>query len=123
MAAKKEIGFRVGGPKGLFFRLISSDKFKQGDVPLIEAVTGKDWEAFRKLVKKHGLDHALVLQGFFAVALQRARDASLEDVVEFIHDLPLGEGIVLEVPDPPKQKEGDEADPTPPADETENSET
>lgn len=115
MAAQKKIteaGFRVSG--GLFFPLIPVDKFKQGDVALVEAVTGKPWLKWIGLLKQHGLAHDLTKQGFLAVAIQRVRDADVEDVVEFIHGLPLFDGIVLEVPEDKKP----EADPTPPDGET-----
>jgi hypothetical protein len=110
MAAKKvtEAGFRITG--GLFFPLIPVDKFKQGDVALIEAVTGTAWDKWLRLLKKDGLSHALTKQGFLAVAIQRARDASVDDVVEFVNDLPLVDGITLEVPEDPQAK--DEAGPT-----------
>lgn len=121
-AAPKQPGFRIGGANGLFFPLVSSDDFKQGDIALIEEITGKDWLKWLRLLKQHGLSHDLTKQGFFAVAVQRARDATREDVVEFINDLPLLDGITLEFPPAEKKPEG-EAGPTPPKDETGNSET
>lgn len=110
-AAPKEAGFRIGGANGLFFPLVASDKFKQGDIALIAAITGMDWLKWLKLLNQHGLAHEATKQGFLAVAIQRARDATREDVVEFINDLPLIDGIVLEFPEP-KVKDGDEG-PTP----------
>jgi hypothetical protein len=126
MAAKtekpKEAGFRIGGigDKGLFFPLVPNEKWKQGDIALVEAVTGKDWDAWIRLLNKHGLAHASTKIGYFAVSLQRARDASVEDVVEFINELPLMDGIVLEFPDAPKEAE---EGPTKEDDVTEASET
>ena len=123
MAAKakpKETGFRIGGENGLFFPLIPNEKWKQGDIALIEAVTGKDWNAWIRLLNKHGLSHASTKLGYFAVSLQRARDAAVEEVVEFINELPLIDGILLEFPDAPKDAE---EGPTPPVAETEASET
>jgi hypothetical protein len=95
----------------LKFPLISSDRFKQGDVKLIAAVTGMEWDAWCKLLAKHGLLHAPVTQGFFAVALQRARNMTLEEVEQFIDDLPLIDGIKLVFP----KTEGDALPPAPAA--------
>lgn len=123
MAAKsdkpKEAGFRirqVTGEKGLFFPFIKNEDWKQGDPQLIEAVTGKDWEAFVRLVKKHGLGHVLAKQGYLAVAVQRKLGADVDGVVEFIKELPLMDGIELEWPDD-APKDGEEG-PTKPDDET-----
>lgn len=115
MAAKKvtEAGFRITG--GIFYPLIPVDKFKQGDVALIEAVTGKPWLKWIGLLKQHGLAHELTKQGFLAVAIQRVRDSDVDDVVDFVRDLPLVNGITLEIPEDKSEK-----DPTPPGDETES---
>jgi hypothetical protein len=101
MAAKRkgQPYFEVGRAK---FPLIQSDQFKQSDVKLIAAVTGMEWLDWCKLLAKHSLSHARVMQGFFAVAVQRARQATLEEVEAFIDDLPLVDGIKFVVPDPPK---------------------
>lgn len=117
----KEAGFRVGGlgDAGLFFPIVPNEKWKQGDIPLIEAVTGKDWNDWIDILNEHGLSHASAKQGYLAVSVQRARDASLDQVAKFIRELPLMEGIVLEFPDAPE----DEAGPTPPAVETGDSAT
>ena len=101
----------------LFFPLIQSDKFRQGDIRLIVAVTGVEWEAWLKLVKKGGLDHAQARLGFFAVAVQRARDLDDEQVVAFIDDLPLVGGVELVFP-PAKDSEGEQS--SPPDDGTES---
>lgn len=101
-AAKKAAArpfFEVGRAK---FPLVSSEHFRQGDVKLIEAVTGKDWLDWCKLLQKNGLEHASVAQGFFAVALQRARQLTVEEVEAFIDDLPLLDGIRLQFPATPK---------------------
>jgi len=118
--APKEAGFRIGGPTGMFFPIIPADKFKQGDVALIQEITGTDWLKWLKLLGKHGLNHDLTKQGFLAVALQRARDATREEVVEFINELPLLDGIVLEIPADKKPKKGDDEGPTEPVAETES---
>jgi hypothetical protein len=97
----------------MFFPLIPADKFKQGDIALIQEITGMDWLKWLKLLNQHGLAHDLTKLGFFAVALQRARGAAKEEVVDFVNDLPLIDGVVLEVPADKKAKKGDE-DPTPP---------
>lgn len=109
MAAPKRKGqpyFEVGRVK---FPLISSDQFKKADVRLIEAITGCDWKKWCKLLAAHGLEHEHTIQGFFAVAVQRARKATHDEVQEFIDDLPLIDGVKLVIPDAPK--EGDAVPP------------
>jgi hypothetical protein len=91
--------FEVGRTK---FPLIRAEQFKQLDVRLITSVTGCAWDEWCKLLTKHGLLHAQVTQGFFAVAVQRARQATIEEVEAFIDDLPLVNGIRFVLPDPPK---------------------
>jgi hypothetical protein len=91
--------FEVGKQK---IPLIPFEHFKQGDVKLVEAVTGKDWFEWVKLAGTHAFSHPHVVQGFFAVAVQRARQATVEEVEAFIADLPLSAGIKLVFPEAAK---------------------
>jgi hypothetical protein len=101
--------FEVGKTK---FPLISSDRFKKADVRLIEAVTGKDWEKWCDLLAKKGLMQEHVLTGFFAVAVQRARNFTHDEVQAFIDDLPLVDGVKLRFPELEKKaKDGEAGDP------------
>lgn len=103
--------FRVKiGSSTFDYPFVSSDRFKQGDMRLISQATGMEWEAWLKLCKKHGLDTALTRQGFFAVAVQRARDLDADQVVAFIDDLPLIDGVELVFP---SAAEGDALPPEP----------
>jgi hypothetical protein len=112
-----EPGFNVNvAGTTLFFPLVTSDKFRQGDIRLIVAATGTEWETWIKLLKKHGLDNAVTRLGFFAVAVQRVRDLDEDQVVAFIDDLPLIGGIELVFP-PETNAEGEQSLP-PPEDET-----
>jgi hypothetical protein len=102
-----EPGFNVNvAGTTLFFPLVTSDKFRQGDIRLIVAATGTDWDAWLKLLKKNGLDNAVTRQGFFAVAVQRVRDMDVDSVVAFIDDLPLIGGIELVFPPELEKSEG-----------------
>lgn len=108
----KEPGFRCS-TKGaeFFFPIVYIDNWRQGDVPLVEAVTGKEWATWIGLLKKHGLEHPVTRMGYFAVALQRAKDATDEQVVEFVRDLPLDGGIEFVVPVEEKPSEDAPAPP------------
>jgi hypothetical protein len=104
-----EPGFRIEGT-GLFYPLVPTEKWKQGDIKLVCAVTGMEWIDWAKLVERYGLGHPQTRQGFFAVALQREGNRTAEDVAEFIDGLSFRQGIELVFP---PAKEGEESPPAP----------
>lgn len=114
-----EPGFEVniGAGSTMFFPLIPTDRFRQGDIRLIVAATGMEWDKWLNRLKQYGLGDPITQQGFFAVAVQRARGLDQEAVVSFIDDLPLIDGVKIVFP--PASEEEKESPPAE-GDETES---